>query len=554
MAQHIITLNPIDDCAFDYSYPNWVKNIGNTIGYDSTYMKFDLSALSGKTIESIKLKIFPIYDTSQFEKYLRYKWQNIASLSTITVGNFDMITEGLLSGTPVMDGITSATFTLNNGSILNSDNTLLCRFYLSNGNNTEFYSTRTAAKPQLIIVYSDTIPNSPKPLYPIGQYVDVSQDIPFSWQYSSPLGDSQSKFDLMYSTNNGVSWTTITQSTANNYYNLSANTLVSGNIKWKVQAYNSFNEASGYSDEVSFYAVGAPAAPNIISITTDTAKPSISWSALQQEVYQVQVLHDNNIVYDTGNQPYKIYAHKVPVFLEDGSYTVKARVQNEYGLWSSWAESLFTVSTVKPNKPVAIFQTIRNGVEALVTSTADVEYYLLLRNDIPVHRTTGSRLYDYTAEHGKEYQYMVRAVTNADTYADSDIRLMQTSVKGNVFAPASDLSNILELRYNLNKKPDKSFRCGVIINSMLCAGRKYAILDKSEHSEYSVSFVFFTKNISDIDKLNQLVEDNNTVLYRDNRGGKIFGSIVSFDSVELKNGWQVSFTLNASDYVEGVYD
>ena len=581
MAQHIINLACIADTYVDRDNPSanygssTVLNVGAFVGYrmgpNERYFalaKFDfLSLPARKKIIAASLRLYStksvLYNSNSAIKLTEL-------VSSFTEGTTTYNSLGIayfqsykayyenqnIPGNVYMDldfmSYISSNNVKNNGIAIAWEDRVETPPYLADYCQ---FSSRSGTNPPMIrITYEDIPPDKPVPKYPSGQYIDNTTIIPFTWDYVSSVGGEQKKFDFQYSTNGGASWTTVSQTTNNTYYNMPANILPSGSVMWKVQTYNEYDEASGYSDINTFYSVGAPMAPSIFNISWGTAKPIISWSATQQEVYQVQVLQDSNVVYDTGNQPYNAYSHKVPVFLSDGSYIAKVRVQNEYGLWSSWAESLFTVTTIKPTKPIAIFQTIRNGVEALVTNTVSAAYFLLLRNDTPVYKTTGNRLYDYSAEHGKEYQYKIREVSSTDTYTDSDIKLMQTTVLGNVFAPASDLSNILELRYNLNKKPDKSFRSGVIINSLLCAGRKYTILEKSEHSEYSVSFVFFTKNMSDIDKLNALVERNDVVLYRDNKGRKIFGNIASFDCVELKPGYQVSFTLSATDYEEGIYD
>lgn len=564
MADTVTILNPIEDIAFkiDDFYTTVTKETDiNLLGSEATYMRFNLSQFAGKTIKNVKLVIYPRWAISSGESntYLKYKLINVGNLETITTDQ--ALTEGealLLNGFVTnevsRDAVkTSITYTLNNGAFLNGLNTILCYIGWTTSNITGlvFFSSETINKPQLIVTYNDTPVDAPRLKYPIGLYVNLSVDNTFSWDYLSQSGDVQGKFDLQYSVD-GLNWTTISQTTSNNYCIIPAGTLPGGNIKWRVQTYNSTGAASGYSEAAIFYSIGAPLTPSVYSITTNTAKPIISWRAGQQEVYRVQVLQGGNIIYDTGSQPYKNYSHKVAVFLADGDYTAKVRVQNGYEMWSQWSESLFTITTTKPAKPEVIFQTVKNGIEAVITNTVAAAYFLLLRNGTAVYKTASRNLYDYTAENGKEYQYKIRAVSEEDTYSDSSIKLMSTNVSGNIFAPVEDLGCILEFKINLNQQPEKSFKSSAVINTMYCAGRKYPIVDKSEHMEKSMSFVFYTEDYNKVENLNELVENYNTVLFRDSKGKKMYGSVVNLSSTEVKTGYQVSFALNATDYMEGM--
>lgn len=574
MAQHTINLPCIADA--------WVDNLNYTTNYgmsttlkfgwysmpsSTTVLKFDHSLIpSGKKLINATLKIYNlIARTPNAYCYIKYavhaqawvenviNWGNgnISSTYPKSKTFYSTLAANQYISVDITDLNDIASLLSNiNGIALDCDRVST----VTNDNYMLIASRETANPPILQITYEDVPPDKPIPKYPDSQYIDNTTIIRFDWDYISSVGGGQQKFDLQYSSTNGATWTTITQVTANTYYELPANTLPSGTIMWRVQTYNEYNEASDHSDIYTFYSIGSPAVPSIYDVTTDKAKPTISWTASQQEVYQIKVYQDNLLVYDTGLQPNKEYSHKVAVFLPDDEYTIKVRVQNEYGLWSAWAERLANISTTKPTMPNISILRVRNGIQAEITNTVEAAYFLLLRNDLPIYKATSTPLFDYAAEHDKEYQYTVRAVSSNDTYIDSDSVTMSTKVLFNVFAQVGSLDNMLELKYNIYQRPDKKMVLSTVINTMYVSGREYAIAEKSQNREKSYGFTMYVKNAgSELARLAELEAESETVLYRDNRGKKLFGYITGLETTELRNGNQISFAINAVDYMEGVY-
>src|SRR5690606_21467956 len=143
-----------------------------------------------------------------------------------------------------------------------------------NGATIAFHSRENTNPPYIEIVYEDVPPDKPTPKEPIGVYKDSFGIIRFEWQYNSDVGGEQKAFDLQWSTDQ-VNWTTVSQTTANNYYDMPANTLPAGNIYWRVRTYNEYDEVGPYSDIQSFYAIGAPAAPVLNAVPTNTARPVV---------------------------------------------------------------------------------------------------------------------------------------------------------------------------------------------------------------------------------------------------------------------------------------
>jgi hypothetical protein len=236
-------------------------------------------------------------------------------------------------------------------------------------------------RPSLSVTYEDVPPDAPTPLEPIGLYKDSNSPIRLSWQYNSSVGGTQKAFDLQWSTD-GSSWTTISQTIGNNYYDAPAGAFLPGNIYWRVRCYNEYDEVGPYSANSAFYAIGAPIAPSILPVQSNSARPIIEWTAAGQQIYQVQVSQDDTIIYDSGNVPGILTRNqKVKTFLPDGEYLARVRIKNEYDIWSAWGEATFSVATLKPEKPELMLLNTAYGIRAIVTEYKPKADSMLLYRD-----------------------------------------------------------------------------------------------------------------------------------------------------------------------------
>jgi hypothetical protein len=185
----------------------------------------------------------------------------------------------------------------------------------------------------------------------------------FSWTASFPtFGDNQSAFDLRYSKDSGVTWTTISGAVPNQYTDIAGGTFTPGSYEWQVRTYNGQGQVGPWSTSSFFTAAIAPAGPTItypIGGQSVQQVDSVSWSFAAQQGYQVRRVADDGsgdadtstLYFDTG-QIINAATRTLPL-----SFLVNNRVEHVQvrilanGLWSVWVDVTVDVSYTPPPTP-----------------------------------------------------------------------------------------------------------------------------------------------------------------------------------------------------------
>ena len=247
---------------------------------------------------------------------------------------------------------------------------------------------------------------------PKGIVIDSSVDNVFTWRHIISTGTEQTKAELQISSDNST-WTALaTVNGSSNSYTVPANTLGTGTKYWRVRTYNTDNVASEWSASAQFVSVGAPDAP-VVVIQSTAPRPSISWQVTGQQAYQVEI----DGVTASGTRFGTDKRYRSPVYLADGNYTVRVRVQNEYGFWSPWGTAALPVTNVPGG---AITLTAEGGIEAALSWTpGSFDYYLVYRNGVAIAKVTEPGYTDAASIGGVRYQ--VRGCyDNSDNYSLSE--------------------------------------------------------------------------------------------------------------------------------------
>lgn len=245
----------------------------------------------------------------------------------------------------------------------------------------------------------------PKLQAPMNTAVDGSNAITFRWENRG--GENNTGTDLEFSTD-GETWgAPINLAVGVDSYTIQAGTLPSGQNYWRARAYNAESVAGDWTNPASFVVISSPQAPYYE--VTNTPRPTISWVSDEQQAFQVQMGdYDSGLVFGTDQ------SFKCPVYLPNGSATVRVRVMNQYNLWSDWSGTQITIAnTPGAASPVL---TVTAGADAQLSWTdVGASRYLIYRDGELIGETDGLSFTDRYAN--GQASYFVRAAEALTTQA-----------------------------------------------------------------------------------------------------------------------------------------
>ena len=337
------------------------------------------------------------------------------------------------------------------------------------------------------ITTTDVTPTA-KPVSPSGIVIDATIVNRFSWQHIISTGTPQSKADLQWSAD-GTSWNTLATVTGENqYYDVPANKFTSGTKYWRVRTYNTDGTPSEWSDKAEFIAINAPSAPSIV-IQSTGPRPRITWQTTEQEAYQLTLSNGyaSGTVYGTEK------AWRSPVYLADGSYTVRVRVQNKYGMWSEWSAAALPVSHTEGE--VITLSAGASHEAALTWQTAgSYDFYMIERDGVAIGRTVQKQYVDHTSIGSATYR--VRGC-----YADSDNYGLSNTVTAEILpdtAMICDLESGTWQRLPLSETILRTNRISraATISTVHLSGLVYPVAERTEFRDMAVqiSCAFTAKN------------------------------------------------------------
>ena len=236
-------------------------------------------------------------------------------------------------------------------------------------------------------------------------------------------------------------------------------------------------------------------------------------------------------------------------------YTVKIRTKNAVGLWSEWATQTLAVSYTPPAIPIVMlaFDNIRGSITVVATHPEpvapqpNVAYSDIYRDGVRIATGVVGGYIDYTPASGRVYSYSVVAVGENGTASQSEAR------SGQITLSCSQLARLNGDWVRLKSNPGRSNNKNMYANSMQFAGRKKAVtqFEFHESDDYMLRFTLRTKE--ELDQLERIIGSKETLLYRDNRGRRVFGTVPYLNTDDVRMGWYaVSFPFNAVDYNEVV--
>lgn len=331
-------------------------------------------------------------------------------------------------------------------------------------------SGKTTTSEWITLSASDQKPTA-ETVAPQSIVIDASVSNKFTWRHIISTGTEQTKAELQISSDNSTWAALATVVGSSNSYTVPANTLGSGTKYWRVRTYNTDNVASEWSASAQFVSVGAPDAP-VVVIQSTTPRPSISWQVTGQQAYQVEI----DGVTASGTRFGTNKSYRSPAYLADGSYTVRVRVQNEYGFWSPWGTAALPVTNV-PGGTIRL--TAEGGIEAALRWTpGSFDYYLVYRNGVAIAKVTEPSYTDAASIGGVRYQ--VRGCyDNSDNYSLSEAVEVTVSTD-NVRLYDMERGEWLHFLYDSSAHRSTGLSLSQDIQYVQLSGHTYPVAERSE--------------------------------------------------------------------------
>ena len=393
------------------------------------------------------------------------------------------------------------------------------------------------------ITTTDVTPTA-KPVSPSGIVIDATIVNRFSWKHIISTGTPQSKADLQWSAD-GTTWNTLaTVAGENQYYDVPANKFTSGTKYWRVRTYNTDGTPSEWSDKAEFIAINAPSAPSIV-IQSTGPRPRITWQTTEQEAYQLTLSNGyaSGTVYGTEK------AWRSPVYLADGSYTIRVRVQNKYGMWSEWSAAALPVSHTEGE---AITLSVDAGHEAASTwqTAGSYDFYLIERDGIAIARTAQKQYVDHTSIGSVTYR--VRGCyADSDNYGVSNSDTVEILPETNMIC---DLETGVWLEMRLSETQLRtnrtSFSAGV--STVHLAGLAYPIEERSEQRDRALSVACAWPHAQRAAALALEALVGRLVCLKDHYGNMAIGTLPSLESNIDEFMRRYAFTVSHTNREEAI--
>ena len=393
------------------------------------------------------------------------------------------------------------------------------------------------------ITTTDVTPTA-KPVSPSGIVIDATIANRFSWKHIISTGTPQSKADLQWSAD-GTTWNTLATVTGENqYYDVPANKFTSGTKYWRVRTYNTDNTASEWSDKAEFIAINAPSAPSIV-IQSTGPRPRITWQTSEQEAYQLTLSsgYASGTVYGTEK------AWRSPVYLADGRYTIRVRVQNKYGMWSEWSAAALPVSHTEGE---AITLSVDAAHEAALTwqTAGSYDFYLIERDGVAIGRTVQKQYVDHTSIGSVTYR--VRGCYDeSDNYGVSNSDTVEVLPETNMIC---DLETGVWLEMRLSETQLRtnrtSFSAGV--STVHLAGLAYPVEERSEQRDRALSVACAWPHAQRAAALALEALVGRLVCLKDRYGNMAIGSLPSLESNCDEFMRRYSFTISHTNRKEAI--
>lgn len=376
---------------------------------------------------------------------------------------------------------------------------------------------------------------------PKNTMIDGSVVNTFSWSHIISTGTAPTRSDLQKSIN-GTTWAALATVTGSDTTTtIAANTFTSGQWYWRVRTYNTDNVAGAWSDAVSFISVASPVLQGVSA--TQTPRPTVSWQCSDQQGYQVKIgSYDSGVRFGTAQN------FKYPGYLADGTYTVKVRVVNQYGLWSAWQTASCTVSNTAGTE-ITLLASHSDAVANLSWSTTGTySAFILYRNNVPIYKGTDTHYTDNLALNSVSYK--VRGVTTgSDNYTLSNVVDAELIVDCMMIA---DINSFNWMRLDKSTSSSSEINLSHSSSSIVehISGAEYPVLEMSEYKDKILSGKAAFTDMTEAKAFSNL--NGKCVVVKTPKGDMVVGLLSAVQEVQNTFFYGFSFSVQHTFLLEEV--
>ncbi|MBP1971575.1 hypothetical protein J2Z83_003726 [Virgibacillus natechei] len=405
---------------------------------------------------------------------------------------------------------------------------------------------------------------TPSITYPIGGVMrNINEPIELLWVHNSPL--LQTEYHIRYREKGTSDWMTVSGSSGSKTYRIPANSLNIGEYEWQVRTISEYGFESSWSS-MGVFGVGDLTPDPVIIEPGDVVPVSdlkVVWESENQEEYQIELVSPNGVVWTSGwsNSDTE---DSVDGILQNGiPYTIQLRVRAVDNLWSAWVSHSFTVDYTEPAKPEFTF--VNDNEKSTITVYIDNPTPTGTDPDVisqNLYRRTGNTdwikiadslnandyFVDYTPASDTVYEYYVNIRGDNETNADSDVFNALVKVKRAILSIANELNKSIRLERVRTRSGGNNYNA----TTRIFAGRRLPVTEFGESVEGTLDIECLV-NQDEFDLLLNLIERNETMLYRDGRGRKKYVTISNISiNDEFINRYSVELPLSEVDYNEAI--
>lgn len=342
-----------------------------------------------------------------------------------------------------------------------------------------------------------------------------------------------SGYDMLISYDGGAIWQTAVENISGSAtsYTIPAETIHSGAVLWRLR--QKFVNNTLVQPKIGAGAKSRFTArynPTAAAVTCDNLpQPTVSWTSSEQKSYQVRFGdYDSGAVYSDAK------SHTVPRFFADGNYPVQVRTQVASGEWSDWSETIYVAITNTPPDDAVTLTAERDGnaVKLVWYCMYNATYvqYIVYRNGVPIHKTDGGKnmagFVDNLAV-GKS-AYFVRGITATKNYYQSETKTVDATPVTDLLYDV-DAGTYIRLRYTVSSPTTVTYSRQIGVSYQYFAGRAEPVAIVNGRIERSTTQTYGSRTRELADRIDGMT--GRTVLFRDTRGGGIYGVIEQVQTV-----------------------